>query len=113
MRNVHSSLWISGATALVLFGGSSDSQLRQVRQAVPPAAAFQWRPEVKPGNTIRELNRWLKTYAESKHIQFVDYYGVLVNDTGGLKNALSAGVHPNREGYAKMRPLARAAIGRG
>jgi lysophospholipase L1-like esterase len=85
--------------------------IRVVLGSIPPAAAFPWRPGVKPADTITALNQWLKSFAQSRGLQYVDYYSVLVDGNGALKADLSPdGVHPNREGYALMRPLALAAI---
>ena len=85
--------------------------IRVVLGSIPPAAAFPWRPEVKPVDIIKALNQWLKTYANSNGIRFVDYYSALGDGNGGVKASLSAdGVHPNGDGYALMRPLALAAI---
>jgi lysophospholipase L1-like esterase len=85
--------------------------IRVMLGSIPPAAAFWWRPQITPARTIAVLNGWLKTYAVSKGIRFVDYYSVLADSEGGLKKSFSAdGVHPNRDGYALMRPLALAAI---
>lgn len=85
--------------------------IRVVLGSIPPAAAFLWRREVKPAPIIAALNRWLKDYARANGLQYVDYFSALADANGGLKPSLSAdGVHPNRDGYAVMRPLALAAI---
>ncbi len=48
-----------------------------------------------------------------KRIVFVDYAPVLANSAGGLADALgNDGLHPNRDGYAVMRPLTDRAIAR-
>jgi lysophospholipase L1-like esterase len=85
--------------------------IRVVLGSIPPAAAFLWRPEAKPAPSIKALNQWLQRYARSNGIKYVDYFSALADANGGLKASLSAdGVHPNRDGYAIMRPLALAAI---
>jgi lysophospholipase L1-like esterase len=85
--------------------------IRVVLGSIPPAAAFLWRPEAKPAPTIKALNEWLRGYARSNGIRYIDYFSVLADANGGLKASLSAdGVHPNRDGYAIMRPLALAGI---
>lgn len=85
--------------------------IRVVLGSIPPVATFPWRPEVTPVYIIKALNRWLKNYANSNGVQFVDYYSALVDGNGGLKASLSPdGVHPNSDGYAVMRPLVLAAI---
>jgi lysophospholipase L1-like esterase len=74
--------------------------------SIPPAAAFPWRPEVKPVPIIKELNVWLRDYAVRKRLRFIDYYGELAGPKGELKPDLgNDGVHPNRNGYRIMRRL--------
>jgi lysophospholipase L1-like esterase len=79
--------------------------------SIPPAAAFPWRPEVKPVQRIRELNAWLRDYAASQGLRFIDYYKDLVGTAGELKADLgNDGVHPNRSGYRIMRRLVEREI---
>jgi hexosaminidase len=81
--------------------------IRVVIGSIPPAAKFNWRPEVQPAKQIVKLNAWLKEYATRLGLRYVDYYSVLATADGALKPALSIdGVHPNRDGYAAMRSLA-------
>jgi acyl-CoA thioesterase I len=82
-----------------------------VLAAVPPAAQFNWRPSVQPAGQIRALNAWIKAYAESEKLVFVDYGMVLDDGRQGIKAELSAdGVHPNPTAYERMRPLAESAV---
>ena len=79
--------------------------------SVPPAAEFPWRAGLDPAPTIALLNAWLQGYAAGKGLRYVDYHAVLADDDLGLKKPLANdGVHPNRDGYALMRPLAEGAI---
>jgi lysophospholipase L1-like esterase len=79
--------------------------------SILPASSFSWKPGFKPAATIKELNSWLRSYAQKSHIRFVDYYAVLTDTQGGFKAELSNdGVHPNRDGYAAMRKLAQLGI---
>ena len=79
--------------------------------SIPPAAAFGWRPEVKPVATIKALNQWLHDYSARQGLSFVDYYPPLVGPNGEFRADLSNdGVHPNRKGYAIMRRLAEASF---
>jgi lysophospholipase L1-like esterase len=62
---------------------------------------------------VRSLNAWLQAYARRNHFTWVDYHSAMADAQGGMKPGLSSdGVHPTREGYAVMAPLARAAIRR-
>jgi acyl-CoA thioesterase I len=82
-----------------------------VLASVPPAARFNWRPEIAPVDSILALNDWLKGYAHQVGLVYVDYFGALDDGHHALKPSLSAdGVHPNAGGYAIMRPLAEQAL---
>jgi lysophospholipase L1-like esterase len=79
--------------------------------SIPPAANFNWRPEVKPVPIIQDLNRWLRSYAKEKGLRYIDYYTPLAGSAGELKEDLgNEGVHPNRKGYEIMRKLAEAGL---
>jgi lysophospholipase L1-like esterase len=78
---------------------------------VPPASKYWWRPEVQPKAEALALNDWLRTYAKSVGAQFADYAAVFVDAQGAVKADLAKDeVHPSKEGYALMRPIAAAAI---
>ena len=67
--------------------------------------------ERRPPADIRKLNDWLRGYAEGRKLQVADYYSVLVDDKGMLKEGYSDdGLHPNDRGYALMAPVAQVAI---
>jgi lysophospholipase L1-like esterase len=82
-----------------------------VLAAVPPARRFSWREGLDPRPSIRDLNDWLRETAAARGLGYVDYGAVLADAAGGLRVDLgNDGVHPNREGYAAMRPLAERAL---
>ena len=90
---------------------ASKNGVRPILASVLPAAAFPWRPEIRPVEKILALNQWMKEYAAREDIGFVDYYSAMVNDQHGLKPGLSGdGVHPNEAGYAMMAPLVAETI---
>jgi lysophospholipase L1-like esterase len=67
----------------------------------------------RPPEKIKALNEWMKTYAGSNKLTYLDYYSAMVDDKGFLRAELSEdGLHPNAKGYAIMAPLAEAAIAR-
>jgi len=79
--------------------------------SILPASAFSWKPGLRPAATIKELNSWLRSYAQKSHSRYVDYYAVLADTEGGFKADLAHdGVHPNQDGYAAMRKLALQGI---
>ena len=86
--------------------------IRVVLCSVLPANRYKWAPDVKPADTIIELNRQIKAYAEANHIPFADYYSVLVDDQKGLNPAYRIDTaHPSLEGYKLIEPLVVKAIG--
>jgi lysophospholipase L1-like esterase len=87
--------------------------IRVVLSGITPAKAFVARPNFDMVPRIAAVNRQLAELARDRRISFADYAPVLANDEGGLKDALgNDGLHPNRDGYALMRPIAEQAITR-
>jgi lysophospholipase L1-like esterase len=85
--------------------------IRVILGSIPPAGAFSWRPAMRPGPRIRELNDWLRGYAARRGLSYVDYHTALAGPAGELRATLAnEGVHPNRDGYVIMRRLAEAAL---
>jgi acetyl esterase/lipase/lysophospholipase L1-like esterase len=79
--------------------------------AIPPSRKLFWRGDLDPRPQTREWNAWLRGLAFSRGLTFVDYGVVLADPDGGMRADLgNDGVHPNRVGYARMRPLAQRAI---
>lgn len=88
------------------------NDIRVVLASVPPAGAFPWRPSVlEPAEHIVELNEWLRRFARERNLIYVDYHEPLADERDAMKQTFSNdGVHPNRDGYSAMEPLARRAI---
>lgn len=88
------------------------SDIRVVLGSVPPAGAFPWRPTVlEPAQHIVEINEWLRRFAREKNLIYVNYHEPLADERDAMKQTFSNdGVHPNRDGYSVMEPLARHAI---
>ncbi|GAA4005979.1 SGNH/GDSL hydrolase family protein [Sphingomonas humi] len=81
--------------------------------AITPSNFFQGSPDLAPGPQIVRLNRWLQEYAAKNDLIFADYHGPLQNGTLGIRDGLSNdGLHPNRNGFEPLTPLARKAIAR-
>jgi len=84
-----------------------------VLASVLPVSDYPWRPGVQPAPKVRALNAALQRYAAAQQLVYLDYYTALTNRDGGLDKALAEdGVHPTPAGYARMAPLADAAINR-
>lgn len=77
--------------------------------SIPPAAEFNWRPDIDPVPVIQKMNDWLRTYAKEKQLRYIDYYSALAGASGELKGELgNDGVHPNRRGYEVMRQVMKS-----
>jgi lysophospholipase L1-like esterase len=86
--------------------------IRVILASIPPAASFNWRPQLRPVSQILDLNRWLREYAARNGFDYIDYYSVLAGPNGEFKPELSNdGVHPNRDGYRLMRKRVARRIG--
>jgi len=60
---------------------------------------------------LRAINRWLAAFCRERGYQYADYYSALVDDRGLLRRDLTTdGIHPLAPGYARMAPIAAAAI---
>jgi lysophospholipase L1-like esterase len=89
---------------------ASIHHIRVVLAGIPPSRLLGW-SNVDPRPQIARLNAWLEEEATGRGLVYVDYAVVLATGDGGLDNALgNDGVHPNRAGYARMRPLAEHAV---
>ena len=88
------------------------NDIRVVLGSVPPAESFPWRPSIlEPAQHIVELNEWLRRFARERNLFYVDYHEPLADERDAMKQTFSNdGVHPNRDGYSVMEPLARHAI---
>jgi lysophospholipase L1-like esterase len=65
----------------------------------------------RPPADIARINAWMKEYAGRSHAIYADYFGVLVDEKGMLKEGISRdGLHPNEKGYELMAPVAAGAI---
>ncbi|HEY5253035.1 MAG TPA: GDSL-type esterase/lipase family protein [Acidobacteriaceae bacterium] len=85
--------------------------IQMILTSITPSSHFPWTPEMHPAETIRARNAWLKDYAASHSLIYVDFFPALANAEGGMKTDLTVdGVHPNKQGYAAMSPLVQAAI---
>lgn len=84
-----------------------------VLASVLPVSEYPWMPGITPAPKVRALNDALKRYAEAKQLVYLDYYTPMANAVGGLDPQLAEdGVHPTAQGYARMAPLAEAAVSR-
>ena len=80
--------------------------------SIPPCSEFVWRKEIENvGQTIVEINRVLKTYADEKGLVYVDYHSAFVDENLGFPKTLSEdGCHPDPDTYFTMEDLVLKAI---
>ena len=62
--------------------------------------------EPKPIEKIKQLNVLIEAYCLAEKIKFVEYYAPMVDENFGLdKKFTDDGVHPNLNGYLKMKTI--------
>ena len=102
------------ATMAELAGGHG---IRVVLASITPVSAYHVaagripQTTLRPMTRIRAINQWITRYASTNGHTFLDYFSAMIDDTGVLREELSADdLHPNAKGYAVMAPLAETAI---
>lgn len=87
------------------------NNIKVVISSVLPVYDYPWKPGLAPAAKIMNLNRMLKKYAKKNRHVYLDYFKKMADNRDGLPLGLSSdGVHPNKDGYAIMAPLAEKAI---
>ncbi|HYT65599.1 MAG TPA: SGNH/GDSL hydrolase family protein [Vicinamibacterales bacterium] len=93
------------------------NRIKVVLASVTPVSGYHVAPNGVPQTTARPMSRiiavndWMKKYAAANGHVYLDYFSAMLDDTGVMKNELTADdLHPNSAGYAIMGPLAQAAI---
>ena len=90
---------------------ASFNHISPILVGLPPPADYPGRTGPEPATQIVALNRWVERYCASSHFTFLNYYSALVGSNGQMKEGVSDdGVHPNKKGYAILKPLAEKAI---
>jgi len=99
---------VSPATAARVGGAGPQPQGQAGGRGLAPRRKNS---EMRPPADIVRLNTWMRDYARSAGVTFVDFYSAMVDSSGMLRDGWSNdGVHPTKEGYAVMAPLVRAAL---
>ncbi|HZX75089.1 MAG TPA: SGNH/GDSL hydrolase family protein [Cyclobacteriaceae bacterium] len=87
------------------------NNIKVVLSSVLPVYDYPWKPGLSPAEKIVSLNAWIKEYAAKNGMVYLDYFSSLADDRKGMKAEYSKdGVHPTKEGYLVMEPLAEKAI---
>jgi lysophospholipase L1-like esterase len=78
---------------------------------VLPAAKFTWAPQLAPAPSVAKLNAWIYAYAAEQDLVVANYFPAMATPDGAMKPELTLdGVHPNKAGYAVLKPITQAAI---
>ncbi|MFM5918199.1 MAG: GDSL-type esterase/lipase family protein [Novosphingobium sp.] len=79
--------------------------------SIPPTDHFDWAPQLKPAPWVAMLNAWLRDYAQTEGLVYADYFAAMAGPGGAFPREFAPdGVHPNKAGYAMMRPIAEKAV---
>ncbi|MBS0029861.1 SGNH/GDSL hydrolase family protein [Chitinophaga sp. 22321] len=90
---------------------ASANGIKVVLSSVLPVFDYPWHKGLDPVGKIADLNQRIKAYADKNGFVYLDYYTAMADEQKGLKSTLTYdGVHPNKEGYQVMGPLAEKAI---
>ena len=85
---------------------SLKNNIEVVLCSILPASDFYWNPKIKPIEKIKQLNVLIEAYCLAEKIKFVDYHTPMVDENFGLdKKFTNDGVHPNLNGYLKMKTI--------
>ena len=85
--------------------------IKVILSSTLPVYDYPWKPGLKPAEKIITLNKMIKSYSDNKGYIYLDYFSAMVDERNGLpKKYASDGVHPTKEGYIVMEPLAEIAI---
>ena len=97
---------LSGMATLAKANG-----IKVVMSSILPAFDFPWKPNMEPAEKVVKVNAWIKDYAAKNGMIYLDYFTAFADERKGMPAKYSKdGIHPTKEGYLVMGPLADAAI---
>ena len=80
--------------------------VRVVLSSVLPVRNYYWAPAIQPAPAIQALNDWMRAYADTHALGYLDYHASMTTAELGLDPRFSEdGVHPNAAGYQHMLDL--------
>ena len=113
----HNEYWVSPERVVdnivAMCNQAQTNGIVPIISSIPPCSEFPWRKEIEnPGQTIVDINKSLKAYADANGIIYLDYHSALADENLGLPKTLSEdGCHPNPDTYFIMEDLVLEAIG--
>lgn len=87
------------------------NNIKVILSTTLPAYDYPWKPGLEPAPKIIALNKMIRTYCDDMGHIYLDYFSAMADERDGLpKKYANDEVHPTKEGYAVMEPLAENAI---
>ena len=112
----HNEYWVSPERVvdniIAMCNIAQSNDIVPIISSIPPCSEFPWRKEINnPGQTIVEINKSLKAFADANGIVYVDYHSALTDEKLGLPKTLSNdGCHPLPDTYFTMEEMVLEAI---
>ena len=112
----HNEYWVSPEQVvdniIAMCNIAQSNGIVPIISSIPPCSEFPWRKEINnPGQTIVEINKSLKAFADANGIVYVDYHSALTDEKLGLPKTLSNdGCHPLPDTYFTMEEMVLEAI---
>lgn len=112
----HNEYWVSPKRVvdniIAMCNIAQSNGIVPIISSIPPCSEFPWRKEINnPGQTIVDINKSLKTFADANGIVYVDYHSALTDEKLGLPKTLSNdGCHPLPDTYFTMEEMVLEAI---
>ena len=112
----HNEYWVSPERVvdniIAMCNIAQSNGIMPIISSIPPCSEFPWRKEINnPGQTIVDINKSLKAFADANGIVYVDYHSALTDEKLGLPKTLSNdGCHPLPDTYFTMEEMVLEAI---
>ena len=112
----HNEYWVSPERVvdniIAMCNIAQSNGIMPIISSIPPCSEFPWRKEINnPGQTIVEINKSLKAFADANGIVYVDYHSAFTDEKLGLPKTLSNdGCHPLPDTYFTMEEMVLEAI---
>ena len=112
----HNEYWVSPERVvdniIAMCNIAQSNGIVPIISSIPPCSEFPWRKEINnPGQTIVDINKSLKAFADANGIVYVDYHSALTDEKIGLPKTLSNdGCHPLPDTYFTMEEMVLEAI---